>query len=74
LWQRHGRTDDEIYEELETMFPYHGHPLSLYDFEESINTKKHDIAASAVKKMDIEVKQVSLAVTKDMTRRENVQN
>jgi hypothetical protein len=27
-WQRHGRTDDEIYDELEVMFPYHGHPLS----------------------------------------------
>jgi hypothetical protein len=27
-WQRHGRTDDEIYDELEAMFSYHGHPLS----------------------------------------------
>jgi hypothetical protein len=27
-WQRHGRTDDEIYDKLEAMFPYHGRPLS----------------------------------------------
>jgi hypothetical protein len=28
LWQRHGRANDEIYNELEEMFSYHGHPLS----------------------------------------------
>jgi hypothetical protein len=38
-WQRHGRTDDGIYEELEVMFPYHGHPLTWYDFSESIDTE-----------------------------------
>jgi hypothetical protein len=27
-WQRHGRTDDGIYDELEAMFSYHGHQLS----------------------------------------------
>jgi hypothetical protein len=27
-WQRQGRTNNEIYDELEAMFPYHGHPLS----------------------------------------------
>jgi hypothetical protein len=26
-WQRHGRTNDEIHDELEVMFPYHGHAL-----------------------------------------------
>jgi hypothetical protein len=26
-WQRHGRTTNEIHDELEVMFPYHGHPL-----------------------------------------------
>jgi hypothetical protein len=39
-WRRHGRTDDEICNELEVMSPYQGHPLSLYEFEESIDTKK----------------------------------
>jgi hypothetical protein len=27
-WPRHGHTEDEIYDKLEVMFPYHGHPLS----------------------------------------------
>ena len=26
-WQRHGRTNDAIHDELEVMFPYPGHPL-----------------------------------------------
>ena len=60
--QRHGRTDDEIYDELEARFPYHGRPLSSYEFEESIDTKKHDTTVAATKKMDIELKRVSLAM------------
>ena len=60
-WQRHGRTDDEIYDELEVMFPYHGHPLSWYEFSESIDTEKHDIAVAVAKKTDIELKQASSA-------------
>jgi len=43
------------------MFPYHGHPLSWYEFAESIDTEKHDIAVAAAKKMDIELKQASSA-------------
>jgi hypothetical protein len=27
-WQRHGHTDNGIYDELEAMSSYHGHPLS----------------------------------------------
>ena len=53
-WQRHGRTDDEIYDELEVMFPYHGHPLSWYEFAESINPESHDIAVAATKKVGLE--------------------
>jgi hypothetical protein len=48
--QRHDRTDKEIYDELEAMFPYHGHPLSCCEFEESIDTKKHDTTVAATKK------------------------
>jgi hypothetical protein len=59
-WQRHGRTDDEINNELEVMFPYHGHPLSWYDFSESIHPKNHDIAVTATKKVDAELKQGSM--------------
>jgi hypothetical protein len=35
---------------LEVMFSYHGHPLSRYEFEESIDSKRHDIAVAAAKK------------------------
>jgi hypothetical protein len=49
-WQCHGRTNDEIYDKLEVMFPYHGHPLSWYDFSESIHPKNHDIAVAATSK------------------------
>jgi hypothetical protein len=68
-WQRHGRTDDEIYEELEVMFPYHGHPLTWYDFSESIDTEKHDIAVAAAKKMDSKLKQVSSAATTEYDKK-----
>ena len=43
------------------MFPYHGHPLSWYEFSESIDTEKHDIAVAVAKKTDIELKQASSA-------------
>jgi hypothetical protein len=49
-WQCHGCTDDEIYYELEVISPYHGHPLSWYEFAESIDTKKHDIVVAVAKK------------------------
>ena len=62
-WQRHGRTDDEIYVELEVMFPYHGHPLSWYEFAESIHPENHDIAVAATKKVDSELKQAATAAT-----------
>ena len=52
-WQRHGRTNDEIYKELEVMFQYHGHPLTWYDFSESIDTEKHDIAVATAKKWTV---------------------
>jgi hypothetical protein len=55
-WQRHGRTDDEIYDELEVMFPCHGHPLSWYEFAELINPENHDIAVAATMKVDSELK------------------
>ena len=58
-WQRHGRTDDEIYDEFEVMFPCHGHPLSWYEFAESINPENHDIAVAATKKVDSELKQAA---------------
>jgi hypothetical protein len=45
------------------MFPYHGHPLSWYEFAESIDTEKHDIAIAAAKKVDREVKQAASAAT-----------
>jgi hypothetical protein len=48
--QCHGRTNDEIYKQLEVMFLYHGHPLSWYNFSESIDTKRHDIAVAVAKK------------------------
>jgi hypothetical protein len=28
LWQHHGCKDDQIFNDLEVIFPYHGHPLS----------------------------------------------
>jgi hypothetical protein len=45
------------------MFPYHGHPLSWYDFSESIHPKNHDIEVAAIKKVDAELKQAMLAAT-----------
>jgi hypothetical protein len=60
-WQHHGRTDDEIYDELEVMFPDHGHPLSWYEYAESINPENHNIAVAAKKKIDSDVRQASAA-------------
>ena len=68
-WQGHGRTDDEIYDELEVMFPYHGHPLSWYEFAESINPENHDIAVAATKKIDSELKQAATAVTTEYDKK-----
>jgi hypothetical protein len=62
-WQRHGRTADDIYGELEVMFPYHGHPLSWYVFADSIILETHDISDAATKKINSEVKQATLAAT-----------
>ena len=69
-WQGHGRTDDEIYDKLEVMFPYHGHPLSWYDFAESINPKNHDIAVAAAKKVDSELKQAATAATTEYDKKQ----
>ena len=60
-WQHDGRTDDAFYDELEVMFPYHGHPLSWYEFAESINPKNYNIAVAATKKVDSELKQAASA-------------
>jgi hypothetical protein len=60
-WQHHGRTDNEIYNELEVMFLYHGHPLSWYEYAESINPENHNIAVAAKKKIDSDVRQASAA-------------
>ena len=57
-WQHHGCSiDDEIYDEVEDMFPYHGHPLSWYEFAESIYPENHDTAVTAMDKIDLELKQ-----------------
>jgi hypothetical protein len=68
-WQSHGRTDDEIYDELEVMFPYHGHPLSWYEFAETIDTEKHDIAIAAAKKVDRELKQAASSATTEYDKK-----
>ena len=68
-WQRHGRTNDEIYDELEVMFPYHGHPLSWYEFAESIQPESHDIAVAATKKADAELKQAVSAATREYDKK-----
>jgi hypothetical protein len=60
-WQGHGLTDDAIYNELEVMFPSHGHPLSHYHFIESFNTENHDIAIAALCKVELEWRQVTMA-------------
>ena len=69
-WQCHGRTDDEIYDELKAMFPYHGHPLSWYEFSESINPESHDIAVAATKKINSEVKQATSAATTEHDKKQ----
>jgi hypothetical protein len=69
-WQRHGCTNNEIYNELEAMFPYHGHPLSWYDFTESIHPENHDIAVAATKKVDAELKQAVLAATSEYDKKQ----
>ena len=43
------------------MFPDHGHPLSWYEYAESINPENHNIAAAAKKKIDSDVRQASAA-------------
>jgi hypothetical protein len=58
--------DDKIYNELEVMFSYHGHPLSWYEFAESKHPKKHKIAVGAMmKKADAELKQALLAAARE---------
>jgi hypothetical protein len=57
--------DDVIYDELEVMFSYHGHPLSWYEFAESKHTENHDIAVAATKKMDAELKQAVSAAARE---------
>jgi hypothetical protein len=69
LRQRHGGTDDDIYDELEVVFPHHGHPLSWYEFGESINPESHDIAVSAMKKVDSQVKQAASAAMTEYNKK-----
>jgi hypothetical protein len=69
-WQHHGRTDNEIYDGLEVMFPYHGHPLSWYEFAESIDTEYHDIAVAGTKKVDAELKQAVSAATREYDKKQ----
>jgi L-lactate utilization protein LutC len=64
---------DEIYDELEVMFPYHGHPLSWYEFVELINPKNHDIAVAVTKKVDSELKQAASAAMMEYNREKNVE-
>ena len=68
-WQCHGHTDDEIYNELKVMFPYHGHPASWYEFAESITTENHDIAVTATKKVDSELKHASSAAMTEYNKK-----
>jgi hypothetical protein len=52
------------------MFPYHGHPLSWYDFAESINPENHDIAVAAAKKVDSKLKQAATAATTEYNKKQ----
>jgi TnpA family transposase len=58
--------DGEIDDEFEVMFPHkHGHPLSWYEFAESISTENQDIAVAVTKKADAELKQAMSMATRD---------
>jgi hypothetical protein len=58
-----------MYNELEVMFPYHGHPLSWYEFAELINTESHDIAVAGTKKVDSELKQAASAAMTEYNKK-----
>jgi hypothetical protein len=61
--------DDKFYDEWEVMFPYHGHPLSWYEFAESIHPEDHNIALAATKKVDAELNQAMSAVTREYDKK-----
>ena len=52
------------------MFPYHGHPLSWYEFAESINPENHDIAVAVTKKVNLELKQATLAAVMEYNKKQ----
>jgi len=68
-WQHHSLSDDDIYDELEVLYPLHGHPLSWYEFTESIYTENHDIAVAAKKKADSEARQATSAATTEYEKK-----
>jgi hypothetical protein len=51
------------------MFPYHGHPLSWYEFAELMYTENHDIAVATTKKADVELKQAMSAATREYDKK-----
>ena len=51
------------------MFPYHGHPLSWYEFAESTNPENHNLAVAAMKKVDSELKQAASAAMMEYNKK-----
>ena len=52
------------------MFPYHGHLLSWYEFAELINPESHNIAVTAMKKVDLELMQATSAAIMEYTKKQ----
>jgi hypothetical protein len=61
--------DDEIYNALEVMFPYHEHPLSWYEFAESKHPENHYIVLAATKKVDAKLKQAVSVATREYDKK-----
>jgi len=51
------------------MFPYLGHPLSWYEFTESMYDENHDIAVAAKKKKDSEARQATFVAITEYTKK-----